>query len=54
MFHAVFDKQNGWRIKFDKIDICGAASKAVAVETARLMQMSRRDHYRKSVDCGGG
>lgn len=48
MFHAFFHEQKGWRVMFDQLDICGAANEAVARETARLMQLSRADHYRRN------
>jgi hypothetical protein len=50
MFSVAFNgspKVNSWCVYFDGIHICRAISKPVAIETARLMNESRADHYRK-------
>lgn len=51
MYVAVYVKNHGWRIRLDvdggcgeQIDICGAASEMVAVETATML-----NDYRKMV-----
>lgn len=46
MFSASFnDKIGCWCVVFDKMHVCRAFDQMVAMETAALLQASRKNHY---------